>query len=153
MSTAGLKLGLDLGRRSAGTTPRGTGASAALSSPKHSGRTRSGGQLSARQQSSSGAPQAVAVTAKPRNPSDDEDDEDDEDDDDEDDFECDDDDEFDDMDSDVAHDPNAQWMYHVWVWMGSAYSMEAAFEGDTRLFADTCAHELGTLLHVDQTMS
>ncbi len=97
--------------------------------------------MSARQQSSS-----AAAVSKPLTRSDDDEDgsDDDDADDGEDDFDCDDDDDFDDMDSDVAHDPNAQWMYHVWVWMGSAYVMEAAFEGDTRLFADTCAHELGT---------
>lgn len=49
--------------------------------------------------------------------------------------------EFTDVDS-VAFAGETQWMYHVWVWMGGEYEMDAAFQGNARLFADTCAHRL-----------
>ena len=46
----------------------------------------------------------------------------------------------------------SQVQYHLWAWMGGAYRMEAAFEGDTRLFADTVAHELAAFLTLPESV-
>eukprot|EP00455_Lapot_gusevi_P049224 TRINITY_DN6948_c0_g3_i1.p1 TRINITY_DN6948_c0_g3~~TRINITY_DN6948_c0_g3_i1.p1 ORF type:complete len:149 (+),score=33.15 TRINITY_DN6948_c0_g3_i1:137-583(+) len=42
------------------------------------------------------------------------------------------------------------WVYHIWVWMGTAYVMDDEFEGDTKAFAESVATELSVYLELPE---